>query len=55
MHGKYINQSINQLCNHICGAPTKARLFCTNQFHKSHHLRITKNDFWLILKHFKKQ
>ena len=34
-------------------APTKAHSFCTNQFHKSHHLRITKFDFWLILKRFK--
>ena len=33
----------------MCGAPTKACLFCMNQFHKFHHLELRN----LILTYFK--
>ena len=49
-HAWQLNQPINQtIINLMCGAPTKACLFCMNQFHKFHHLELRN----LILTYFK--
>ena len=37
-----------------CRAPTKALLFCMNQFHKFHHLEL-RNLILAYLKHFENQ